>query len=207
MYYIRDDQDSRPVLPDELIRLVSDKTAYCWETKVSLNIRWDNCDKAKLANLIKGIRNSERVSSFVKGKSDYELLVYYLLVDDNGLLTNLGVLWIGKQEHRARLLYAPVVQYIKYDAEGNKVNKIVWDDYSLNPMELIESIWQNIPDWRESYEVSEGLWRKNIPAYDEKVVREVLCNALAHRPYTTRGDVFINIYPDKMVVVNPGLFP
>ena len=207
LYYIRDDQDSRPVLPDELIRLVSDKTAYCWETKVSLNIRWDHCDKAKLANLIKEIRNSERVSSFVKGKSDYELLVYYLLVDDNGLLTNLGILWIGKQEHRARLLYAPVVQYIKYDAEGNKVNKIVWDDYSLNPMELIESIWQNIPDWRESYEVSEGLWRKNIPAYDEKVVREVLCNALAHRPYTTRGDVFINIYPDKMAVVNPGLFP
>jgi ATP-dependent DNA helicase RecG len=55
--------------------------------------------------------------------------------------------------------------------------------------------------------VSDGLWRKDIPAYDEKVVREVLCNSIAHRPYTTRGDVFINIYPDRMVVVNPGRLP
>ena len=50
--------------------------------------------------------------------------------------------------------------------------------------------------------MSDGLWRKEIPAYDEKVVREVLCNAIAHRPYTTRGDVFINIHPDYMEVVN-----
>jgi len=35
----------------------------------------------------------------------------------------------------------------------------------------------------------------------------VLCNALIHRPYTTRGDVFINMYPDRMEVVNPGLLP
>ena len=71
----------------------------------------------------------------------------------------------------------------------------------------VESIWKRIPDWQESNEISEGLWRKEIPAYDEKVVREVICNALVHRPYTTRGDIFINVYPDKMIVVNPGVFP
>ena len=38
LYYIRDDQDSRPVLPDELIRLVSDKTAY---------FSWDCIPKVK----------------------------------------------------------------------------------------------------------------------------------------------------------------
>lgn len=129
------------------------------------------------------------------------------MVDEQGLLTNLGILWIGKREHRARLLYSPTVQYIKYDSSGNKINKIVWDDYSMNPKEMIEAIWTSIPDWKETNEISDGLWRKSIPAYDEKVVREVLCNAIAHRPYTTRGDIFIKIYPDKMVVVNPGLFP
>ena len=83
----------------------------------------------------------------------------------------------------------------------------MWDDYSLNPDELLEDIWRSIPDWSEINEVSDGLWRREIPAYDEKVVREVLCNSIAHRPYTTRGDVFINIYPDRMVVVNPGRLP
>ena len=53
----------------------------------------------------------------------------------------------------------------------------------------VESIWKRIPDWQESNEISEGLWRKEIPAYDEKVVREVICNALVHRPYTTKYHV------------------
>ena len=28
-----------------------------------------------------------------------------------------------------------------------------------------------------------------------------------HRPYTQRGDIFINLHPDRLEVVNPGLLP
>ena len=136
-----------------------------------------------------------------------ELLAYYQMIDDEEWLTNLGVLWIGKTEQRARLLYSPIVQYIKYDEEENKVQKKMWDDYSLNPQELLENIWISIPDWKESYEVSDGLWRREIAAYDEKVVRELICNAIVHRPYTTRGDIFIKVYNDRMTITNPGVLP
>lgn len=206
-YFYRDNDSSRTLLPDELTRLMNDKPAYCWETKVSLSIQWQNCDRQKLLNFIADIKQSDRVSPFVKEKNEEELLAYYQMIDDTGKLTNLGVLWIGKPEQRARLLYSPIVQYIKYDTEDNKVLKYTWDDYQLNPQELMEDIWQKIPDWKEYNEVSDGLWRKNIPAYDEKVVREVLCNALVHRPYNTRGDIFIKLYPDRMEVTNPGLLP
>ena len=206
-YFYRDDDKSRPLLPDELHRLLSDKPSYCWETKVSLKYKVNQCDKDKLNWLLISLRNSDRVSDFVKEKSDDQLLEYYSLVDENGWLTNLGVMWIGTQMQRSRLLYSPIVQYLKYDEDGNRVNKIVWDDHRMNPAELLSDIWNRIPDWREFIEVSEGLWRKQIANYDEKVVREVLCNAIVHRPYTTRGDIFINLYPDRMEIVNPGLFP
>lgn len=206
-FYYRDNDNSRPLFPDELTRLMNDKPAYSWETKVSLSIPWQNADMLKLKKFFQYIQLSDRVSSFVKDKNEEELLAYYQMIDDNGMLTNLGVLWIGKPEQRARLLYSPIVQYIKYDAEDNKVLKYTWDDYQFNPQELLEDIWHKIPDWKESYEVSDGLWRKNIPAYDEKVVRELICNALVHRPYTTRGDIFIKLYPDRMEVTNPGLLP
>ena len=206
-YFIRDNDESKPISPDELMRAISDKPSFSWETKVTSKIQVEQCDHDKLTKLIGKIRSSDRVSSFVKSKSVEEMLEYFSLVNEEGYLTNLGVLWLGKQPQRARLLYSPTVQFIRYDVGGNKVFKQVWDDYSLNPDELLESIWVSIPDWKESNEVSDGLWRKEIPAYDEKVVREVLCNSIAHRPYTTRGDVFINIYPDKMVVVNPGRLP
>ncbi len=206
-YYIRDNDKSKPIAPDDLLRAITDKPSFSWETKVSLKYRIGQCNKEKLENLLSKIRASDRVSPFVKQKPDDEILEYYSLIGEDGYMTNLGVLWLGTQPQRARLLYSPTVQFIRYDASGNKVYKHVWDDYTLNPDELLESIWQGIPDWRESNEVSEGLWRKEIPAYDEKVVREVLCNSIAHRPYTTRGDVFINIYPDRMEVVNPGRLP
>lgn len=206
-FFYRDGDKSRPLLPDELIRLMNDKPAYCWETKVSLSIHWKNADNLKLQKFVQYIRMSDRVSSFVKEKNEEELLAYYQMIDDQGMLTNLGVLWIGKPEQRARLMYSPIIQYIKYDADDNKVLKRIWDDYRFNPQELLEEIWHTVPDWKESNEVSDGLWRKNIPAYDEKVVRELLCNALVHRPYTTRGDIFIKLYPDRMEVTNPGLLP
>ena len=206
-YFIRDNDESKPIAPDDLLRAITDKPSFSWETKVSLKYRLGQCDRGKLEDLLSKIRASDRVSPFVKQKPDDEILEYYSLIGEEGYMTNLGVLWLGTQPQRARLLYSPTVQFIRYDASGNKVYKQVWDDYALNPDELLESIWRSIPDWRESNEVSDGLWRKEIPAYDEKVVREVLCNSIAHRPYTTRGDVFINIYPDRMVVVNPGRLP
>ena len=206
-YLVRDHDKSRVLLPDELSRLISDKPSYNWETKVTLNIHRSQADKKKLSDFVGDVRSSDRVSVFVKEKSEEELLVYYQMTDDNGYLTNLGVLWLGKPEHRARLLYSPIVQYIKYDENENKVGKKVWDDYRFNPKELIESIWNAVPEWKEFNEVSEGLWRKNIPAYDEKVVRELLCNAIVHRPYTTRGDIFVKLYPDHMTITNPGLLP
>ena len=207
LYLIRDNDSSRALQPDELSRLITDKPAYCWETKVSQKLYWQNADMQKLQEFISDIKKSDRVSSFVKEKTDEETLAYYQMIDDDGFLTNLGVLWIGKPEQRARLLYSPVVQYIKYDTEEEKVDKKVWDDYRMNPKELLMSIWESIPDWKEYNEVSEGLWRKEIPVYDEKVVRELLCNAIVHRPYTTRGDIFIKLYSDKMIITNPGTLP
>ena len=206
-YFIRDNDESKPIAPDDLLRAITDKPSFSWETKVSLRYKIGQCDRVKLTNFLSKIRISDRVSAFVKQMADDEILEYYSLEGEDSYMTNLGVLWLGTQPQRARLLYSPTVQFIRYDGSGNKVFKQVWDDYTLNPDELLENIWQSIPDWRESNEVSDGLWRREIPAYDEKVVREVLCNSIAHRPYTTRGDVFINIFPDRMVVVNPGRLP
>uniref|UniRef100_A0A7C3N9G0 Transcriptional regulator n=1 Tax=candidate division WOR-3 bacterium TaxID=2052148 RepID=A0A7C3N9G0_UNCW3 len=206
-YYIRISDSCKPVLPDELSRLFTDKPAFIWETKVVKKIKIEECDQEKLHQFIDNIRNSERVSDFVKQKSANELLQYYQM-SDGTYLTNLGVLWLGTQQQRANLLYAPIIQFIKYDSKGNKVKKLTWDDFSLNPKELIEEIWKQIPEWKEGIEISEGIFgRRTIYNYNENVIRELLANALVHRPYTTRGDIFINLFSDRLEIHNPGLLP
>ena len=205
-YYMRVSDECKPVLPDELARLAAEKNTFIWEEKVVKKIPISNCDKKKLKQFIQDIKHSERVSNFVKDMSEEEIVEHYFLTD-KGFLTNLGVLWIGKRKDRATLYYAPAVQFIKYDINENKVYKKVWDDFSQNPKELIDEILNQIPDWTEFVEVADGIFRKNIYNYPPEVIRELIANAIAHRNYTMRGDIFINLYQDRLEIHSPGLLP
>ncbi len=205
-YFIRIADESHPLAPDELPRLLADKDAYVWEIQTSRRIPADRLDRLKLARFLSDIRSSDRVSSFVKEKSDDEILEHYFMLRD-GLLTNLGILWVGTREDRATLLHFPAIQFIKFDENEQKVAKRLWTDGSLNPKELITAVWNEVPDWRETIELPDGLFRKQVPHYDEVVIRELLANAIIHRPYSTRGDIFINLYPDRLEIHNPGLLP
>ena len=100
-----------------------------------------------------------------------------------------------------------MVQFIKKDESGNKTKKIIWDDHRFNPQELIEDIWNSIPELKEGVEIPDGIFRKQIASYQELVVRELLANAIVHKPYNTGGHVFINLYPDRLNIVNPGPLP
>ncbi len=206
-FFLRIGDNSVPVGPEDISRLAEDKGCISWEdteTKYS----WRDADPEKLASFIKLLKMSDRVSNFVKQKETKEILDFYYLTDpDSDKMTNLGVLFIGKQTQRGRIQNAPVIQCIKYDQNGEKVNKWLWDDYTMNPYEMINSVWELVPEWKESSEITEGMFRRNILAYPEKVVRELLSNSLVHRPYTVRGDIFINIHPDHIDVVNPGRLP
>lgn len=204
-YYYRSDDTCVPLLPDELSRLFTDKPSFIWETKRT-NISKNNIDELKKVQFIEDIQASTRVSEHVKQKSEDELFEHYHFTDGDSL-TNLGVLWLGKRNDRAKISYCPTVQFFKFDEQGQKINRLLWDDHSLNPKELIEAIWTQIPDWKEGIDVADGMFRKFIPNYAEQIVRELIANALVHRPYTTRGDIFINLFPERLEVVNPGLFP
>lgn len=178
-YYLRVADQSKPVTGDDVMRLASERSALPWETQTTLHIPRAEIDIFKRDKLLAALRASDRVKLSVKEKTDDELLDHYQFTQ-GPYLSNLGVLSLGRQHHRAQLTTAPVIQFIKYDEYGEKVNKLVWDDHILNPMELIEAVWQEVPDFREHYELPDGLYRQNVPAFDEIVVRELLVNALVH---------------------------
>jgi ATP-dependent DNA helicase RecG len=205
-YFLRVGDDCQPIVGDDVLRLANERPATPWELMMTAGVRRQAADEAKVADLTSRLRASDRVASSVKEKTDHELLDHYALADGERL-TNLGILLIGRPADRARLGSAPVVQAIKYDERGVKVSKLVWDDYTLSPIELVDVVWEQVPDFRESYELPDGMFRTTVPAFEEVVVRELLVNALVHRPYTQRGDIFLNFRPDRLEVVNPGRLP
>lgn len=206
-YYLRIGDTSKPVTGDDFLRLAADKDSIGWEGRAT-QWTWNKCDKMKLSDLLNRIKESERVTGFIKDKETKEILDYYgLTMDDSDFMTNLGVLFIGTRQQRSYIPCSPIVQCIKYDMYGEKIQKYLWDDYSLSPLELIDTVWERIPDWREITEITDGMMRRSIIAYSDKLVRELICNSLVHRAYTVHGDIFINIHPDYVEFVNPGQLP
>lgn len=204
-FFVRVADNCVPVTGDDVLRLANERPGRPWEA-MDAGVPRVDADPDKLERFVAGIRGSDRVKDSVKEKSPDELLTHYGLAQGT-TLTRLGVLLLGRTADRWALGTAPLVQALKYDALGQKVNKWTWDDAALSPIELVDALWREIPEFRESYEVGEGLYRRQVPAYDEKVVRELLVNALVHRPYTQRGDVFLNLHPERLEVVNPGRLP
>jgi len=205
-FFLRVGDTCRPVVGDDIMRLMDERPAVPWEATTSQQVQRTSADRTRRAKLTAALRASDRVKAAVKEKSDEELLDHYGLADGD-LLTNLGILMVGTRRDRARLGSAPIIQVIKYDERGDKIAKHSWDDNGLAPDELIDAVWQEVPDFRESYELPDGLFRTHVPAYDEAVVRELLVNALVHRPYTQRGDIYLNLHPDRLEVVNAGRLP
>jgi ATP-dependent DNA helicase RecG len=205
-YFLRVGDTCRPIVGDDVMRLANERPATPWEEMTSLRVPRASADAAKVTSLCERLRASDRVKPSVKEKTDDELLAHYGLAKGD-VLTNLGVLLVGDRDARASLGSAPIVQAIKYDEREVKVAKWSWDDRTQSPIELVDAIWNEVTDFRESYELPDGMLRTKLPAYDELVVRELLVNALVHRPYTQRGDIYLNLHPDRLEVVNPGRLP
>ncbi len=205
--FIRISDNCYPVGSEELTNLALEKTAFQWEIITSQKINLSDADDNKIQNLLADIRASEKVSNFIKEKSDEEILTFYQLLSTDGYLTNLGLLWLGHPSQIARLSYPVTIQYIVYNNLEEKIRKKEWHFHLHNPKELLLDIEREAVELTYSTELPDGLFRKNISHYAKEVVRELLVNAIAHKKYTISGDIFIEVYPDRLKITNPGGLP
>jgi ATP-dependent DNA helicase RecG len=195
------------VRSEELTDLAAEKNAFQWELVVSQKVTLSQAESFQVQFFLTHIRKSEKVSDFVKEKSDAEILEHYQLISPESFLTNLGVLWLGTSAQRARLSYPITFQYIVYNEREEKIRKKDWHFHQHNPMQLLLEIEKEAVELTYSTELTNGLFRNTIRKYPKEVIRELLINAIAHKRYTTSGDIFLEVYPDRVVFTNPGGLP
>jgi len=203
--YMRIADKCLPVHGEDIQRIAAEKDAFQWEL-ITRNVKLQQIPSENITQFVTNIRQSDRVKESIKDKSDVEILEHYNLID-NGQFTNLGVLWLGTAGQRARLSYPITVQYIVYNADDQKVRKYNWDDYALNPEELIYAIEKEAIEMSYFYELPDGMFRKQVRHYPKEVIRELLVNAFAHKSYLISADIFIEVYPDRMTITSPGDLP
>jgi len=205
--FIRISDNCFPIGNEELTDLAAEKTAFQWELIIVQKVLLNQADQEKITTLISELKASDKVSSFIKGKENREILEFYQLLSAEGYLTNLGVLWLGKPHQRAALSYPLTVQYIVYNENEEKIRKQEWHFHLHNPKELLLEIEKEAVELTYSSELPDGLFRKTIRQYAPEIIRELLINAIAHKKYTISGDIFIEVYPNRMTITSPGGFP
>ena len=203
--YIRIGDQCQPARSEDIVRLASEKDAFQWELQPR-NVLFTEVPQTNIEWFANEIRKSDRVKQNIKDLTDIEIIEHYNLID-KGKLTNLGVLWLGTASQRSRLVYPLTVQYIVYDDLEKKVRKEDWQDYSKNPKELLLEIEKEAIELTYYDEFPLGLFRNKIRHYDERLIRELLINAIAHKSYTISGDIFIKVYQDRLEITNPGGLP
>lgn len=195
------------VRSEELTDLAAEKNAFQWELVVAQKIILSQADSYQVQFFLSQIRKSEKVSEFIKEKSNTEILEHYQLLSPEGFLTNLGILWLGTSAQRARLSYPITFQYIVYNEREEKIRKKDWHFHEHNPMQLLLEIEKEAVELTYSTELPNGLFRDTVRKYPKEVIRELLINAIAHKRYSTSGDIFLEVYPDRVVFTNPGGLP
>ncbi len=203
--YVRIGDQCQPVRSEELLSLASQKDAFQWELQPR-KISVDKIPQKNIEWFASEIRKSDRVKSFVKELTDIEILEHYNLIQ-NESLTNIGILWVGNPLQRSQLLYPLTVQYIVYDENERKVRKEEWNNYTMNPKDMLLDIETKAIELTYSDELPQGLFRNSIRHYDERLIRELIINAIAHKVYTISGDIFIKVFTDRVEITNPGGLP
>ena len=137
--------------------------------------------------------------------------------NDVETLTNAELIVDGQITYAALILFATrtalgrwlaqaelVFEYRSSEASGPAADR---EEYREGFFLWLDTIWNkiNLRNDRQSYQ--DGLFRMELPTFDEITVREALLNAVAHRDYRLGGFVFVRQYAHRLEVVSPGGFP
>lgn len=204
---IRISDNCYTVRSEELTDLAAEKNAFQWELVVAQKITLPQADPEQTIFFLSNIKKSEKVSDFIRQKSDTEILEFYQLLSPEGFLTNLGVLWLGTPAQRARLSYPITFQYLVFNDKGEKIREKKYHFHQFNPMQLLLEIEKEAVELTYAHQLTNGLFRDTIRNYPKEVIRELLINSIAHKRYSSSGDIFLEVYPDRIVFTNPGGLP
>ncbi|MDY0004188.1 MAG: ATP-binding protein, partial [Polyangia bacterium] len=70
-----------------------------------------------------------------------------------------------------------------------------------------DDLWQTINLRNDQFSYQEGFFQRQIPSFNEDVLREAVLNAVSHRDYRKAGSVFVRQFPERIEIVSPGGFP
>ncbi|PAW70204.1 MAG: hypothetical protein B9S35_15445 [Opitutia bacterium Tous-C5TDCM] len=174
-----------------------------WEREPMPGFGLEDCDQKELQQARTEIVSLGRFGIEIPEAN--EELLSKLYIYRNGQFTNAAVVLFAR-EPRA---WAPnlAIRITTHTADGEVTGDLMVEGPAVRSLrEAVAAIQQRTG---RSVKFPKGqLERVERPAYALEVLREGLVNAMVHRDYESSGvGVLVRIFPDHLVITNPGRLP
>jgi ATP-dependent DNA helicase RecG len=202
-YWMRGGEDLVPMTPDMLKRIFEES---------GLDFSAEICRQARLEDLsVEGIERFRTIWLKRSGNTALQELSPTQMLEDAELIIDGGITYaalilVGTRKALGKFLAQAEIIYEYRSSEASipyQQRKELREGFLL----IYESLWETINLRNDIFHYQDGLFRQDIPVFNESVVREAILNAVSHRDYRLAGSVFIRQYPTRLEIVSPGGFP
>ena len=158
----------------------------------------------------RAIKQLKLLLSKKSGKKEYLESSNEQVLNDLDLITNNKVTYaalilLGEKDNINKLLRCAEVTW-EYRNDLSSIEYQDRVDFKGAFLLYFEDLWNKINSRNDLHHIQQGFLIRDIPSYNEEVMREAILNAIAHRDYRDQGSVFIKQYPVKIEIINPGGF-
>jgi len=202
-YRIRVGSINRDLPPDELARLMLERSGQSWDALRS-PVPFDRVAQSQVT----------RFADLARGR-----LPEIDATDPERLLRNLGLLREGRLTNAAVLLFTDRPQEVFPHArvrigvfkgtqilDSHEFGGTLWEQLD-GAMERFRRLLKVALDVRVTGPSLEGLRHREVWEYPLDALREAVTNALIHRDYAAPGDIQVRLEDDALQIWNPGRLP
>ncbi|MDO8140182.1 MAG: ATP-binding protein [Candidatus Brocadiales bacterium] len=197
-YFRRLDGTTQKMTNHELRTMFQEHEATPFEEKVNKDVTWDDISKEKIQDFLKEADVSIR-------KIVPRDILTSLSIARNDKITNAGVLFFAKNPRK--FIFQSQMTLIAFKGR-DRVH--IYDRQDVQDDLLTQfnaAVFFLMKHLNRRSEIK-GVNRKDIYEIPIEALREAIANAIIHRDYSMRGtSLMVEVYDDRVEIVNPGVFP
>jgi len=204
-YYGRNGE-SLVALPMNKLDEIRGQTRKDWSKQIIEKSSVEMLDEKAIALARKNYKkkiNKPHLTDEINSLSDEEFLTKLKLII-NKRLTNAAMVMLGKNEYDYLLDAAPRIMWRLYNSKGDTLD---YQEFTIPFIQVVDKVYNKIRNLVYRYMPDQGtLFPEETQQYDERILRELINNCMAHQDYTVGMRIYIDEFEDHIIVSNPGNF-
>lgn len=201
-YHYRSGSTKQELKGAALDKFLLQKQGRHWDGVPVPNVSFSDLDTKALAYFRKQALKSQRISPEIIGESDEVLLDKLHLLEGKYLKRAAALLFHPDPERFVTGAYLKI-GYFETNADLRYQDEVHGDLFSQvsGTLEVLKA------KYLKALISYEGLQRIETYPVPEPALREAILNAVVHKNYASGIPIQISVYPDKLMIWNPGQLP